>query len=366
MGEGGEDDAALVKLMEVATLCTVPMALKAAIRLKVMDILAQQGAHDGGQHFLSAAQIARHLDPPIPATSSLPTAIASLDRILRLLAGHGLLASSLSLDDPLGLPSNSYALNSTSRFLVHSPNGSFAPYVSLIQDPIMMQCFYDLHEAVLDTTSSPFSKIHGTKCFSYTQLDPRFDDVFNKGMVGHTKLFMHSFLRTYHGFGDVNSLVDVGGGSGICLGMITSQHPHIEGINFDQRHVITSALEYPGVEHVGGDMFESIPKGDAIFMKWILHDWSDAHCLKILENCYRALPDKGKVIIVDVLLPDGVETSPEVRVGYHTDLLMLAFNEGGKERTARELERLAQAAGFTSMKSICKVDINVVIELYKN
>uniref|UniRef100_F6HU95 O-methyltransferase C-terminal domain-containing protein n=1 Tax=Vitis vinifera TaxID=29760 RepID=F6HU95_VITVI len=26
-----------------------------------------------------------------------------------------------------------------------------------------------------------------------------------------------------------------------------------------------------GVEHVAGDMFTSVPNGDAIFMKWILH-----------------------------------------------------------------------------------------------
>jgi hypothetical protein len=26
-------------------------------------------------------------------------------------------------------------------------------------------------------------------------------------------------------------------------------------------------LIFAGVEHVGGDMFESVPKGDAIFMK---------------------------------------------------------------------------------------------------
>ncbi|KAG6488040.1 hypothetical protein ZIOFF_056798 [Zingiber officinale] len=48
-----------------------------------------------------------------------------------------------------------------------------------------------------------------------------------------------------------------------------------------------------GVEHVGGDMFVSVPNGDVIFMKWILHDWSDEYCAKILEKCWKVLLEKG-------------------------------------------------------------------------
>ncbi|KAK4849017.1 hypothetical protein QYF36_019884 [Acer negundo] len=81
------------------------------------------------------------------------------------------------------------------------------------------------------------------------------------------------------GFENVKQLVDVGGGLGVTLKAVTAKYPHIKGINFDLPHVIQRAPNYPGVEHVGGDMFESVPKGDAIFMKWILHDWSDEHCL---------------------------------------------------------------------------------------
>ncbi|KAK4858172.1 hypothetical protein QYF36_012200 [Acer negundo] len=78
----------------------------------------------------------------------------------------------------------------------------------------------------------------------------------------------------------------------------------LRGIDFDLPHVIQHAPHYPGVEHVGGYMFESVPKGDAIFMKWILHDWSDEHCLKLLKNCY-----KGLVLDRDTsLLPLGIES----------------------------------------------------------
>ncbi|KAI3759722.1 hypothetical protein L6452_07740 [Arctium lappa] len=59
-----------------------------------------------------------------------------------------------------------------------------------------------------------------------------------------------------------------------------------------------------GVKHVGGDMFESVPKGDVIFMKWILHDWGDDHCIKLLKNCWAALPEHGKVVVVEAIMPD--------------------------------------------------------------
>nr|DAD41948.1 TPA_asm: hypothetical protein HUJ06_016271 [Nelumbo nucifera] len=46
----------------------------------------------------------------------------------------------------------------------------------------------------------------------------------------------------------------------------TASYPQIKGINFDLLHVIEAAPSYPGVKHVGGDMFEYVPKGEAIFM----------------------------------------------------------------------------------------------------
>ena len=38
-------------------------------------------------------------------------------------------------------------------------------------------------------------------------------------------------------------------------------------------------------------------------MQWIMHDWSDESCVKILKNCQKAISkETGKVTIVDVVL----------------------------------------------------------------
>ncbi|PPR97736.1 hypothetical protein GOBAR_AA22942 [Gossypium barbadense] len=125
------------------------------------------------------------------------------------------------------------------------------------------------------------------------------------------KLVMNNILDAYKGFVQhLNQvIVDIGGGLGVSLRFITSKYPSIKGINFDLPHVIQHAPPIPGVEHVAGDMFQNVPKGDAIFMKFILHDWSDDDCLKLLKNCYKAIPDEGKIVVVDCMLPDVPNTS---------------------------------------------------------
>ena len=54
-------------------------------------------------------------------------------------------------------------------------------------------------------------------------------------------------LENYKGFENLETLVDVGGGLGITLDMITSKHPNLKGINYDLLHVIEHAPTYHGM-----------------------------------------------------------------------------------------------------------------------
>ena len=196
-----------------------------------------------------------------------------------------------------------------------------------------------------------FNKAYGMSAFEYHGTDPRFNRVFNEGMKNNSVIITKKLLEFYTGFEGIGTLVDVGGGVGATLHAITSRYPHIKGINFDLPHVISDAPPFPGVEHVGGDMFKSVPSGDAIFMKWILHDWSDAHCATLLKNCYDALPAHGKVIVVECILPKNPEAIPKTQVMFHADMIMLAHNPGGKERYEREFEELVRGDGFAGIKA---------------
>ncbi|GMN42775.1 hypothetical protein TIFTF001_011984 [Ficus carica] len=112
-------------------------------------------------------------------------------------------------------------------------------------------------------------------------------------------------------------------------------------------------------------MFESIPHGDAIFMKWILHDWSDEQCLKILKNCYKAIPDHGKVIVVEAILPIMPENSFAARNTFALDVVMMTQHGGGKERSQQEFLTLATGAGFSGIRFVCCVCNLWVMEFYK-
>ncbi|KAE8808342.1 caffeic acid O-methyltransferase [Hordeum vulgare] len=132
-----------------------------------------------------------------------------------------------------------------------------------------------LQEAVLEGGSA-FTRAFGASWFEHAATDPRFNRVFNEAMEQHSVIIAKKLLELYHGFEGIGTLVDVAGGLGTVIHAITTKYSGIKGINFDLPHIISDAQPYPGVEHVSGDMFESVPSsGDAILIKWILNCFSD-------------------------------------------------------------------------------------------
>ncbi|BFG32130.1 hypothetical protein CerSpe_184040 [Prunus speciosa] len=98
----------------------------------------------------------------------------------------------------------------------------------------------------------------------------------------------------------------------------------------------------------------------------MLHGWDDKHCLMILKNCYEALPNHGKVIVVDMVIPEAPETSLSARSLFQFDMYLMNTNVMGKERTEKELESLAKEAGFSNIRAACSAFTFSVVELFKN
>ncbi|KAK9268292.1 hypothetical protein L1049_010735 [Liquidambar formosana] len=104
------------------------------------------------------------------------------------------------------------------------------------------------------------------------------------------------------------------------------------------------------VEHVAGDMFELLPNAQNILLKNVLHDWDDVHCMKLLRNCWKALPNNGKVIVVEFAIPQQQGNHTDSLDAIALDFFMLVYLPGGKERTTAEFDDLAKAAGFAETK----------------
>ncbi|KAH9541138.1 hypothetical protein CY35_14G045600 [Sphagnum magellanicum] len=261
-----QNDVARHAALEFTLYSVVSGTLKAAIELGVFEILAKAGA-SAGQKSLTAKEIAEQLVRP----TANGTAVNSgyLQRILRLLASVNIVSESVAVV-AAGEPGNftsynthhqrSYALTPIGKYFVQGEDGvSLAPFILMSEDWVFKKAWDHLSAAVLDDSVDPFVRAHGKSEFQLNNEDPRVDKLFNTAMSAHSRIYMEAILGAYHGFQDVNCLVDVGGGTGASLASITAKYPHIRGINFDLPHVVATSPAYPRVEFVGGNMFESIP-----------------------------------------------------------------------------------------------------------
>ena len=77
----------------------------------------------------------------------------------------------------------------------------------------------------------------------------------------------------------------------------------------------------------------------------VIHNWADDEATQILRNCHRALPAKGRVFLIERVLPEHIEPSPSAAALFLADLNMMIMHSG-RERTAAEYQDLLQAAGF--------------------
>ncbi|KAG0473356.1 hypothetical protein HPP92_015213 [Vanilla planifolia] len=340
-GSKDVDEEACMYAMQLSSMVVLPMTLRVAVELGILEQI-QAGGPDS---YLTAEDLAARLG------NSNPLAPVMIERILRLLTSYSILNFTDTVDGE-GRTVRSYGAAHVCKYLTPNQDGvSMAPLVLMNTDKVLMESWYHMKDAVTNG-GIPFNLAYGMTAFEYHGKDLRFNKVFNEGMKNNSIIITKKILERYKRFEDVNVLIDVGGGIGGTISMITAKYPHIHGINFDLPHVVSEAPPFQGVEHVGGNMFESVPIGDAIFIKWILHDWSDEHCLKLLRNCAKSLPDKGKVIVVECILPDAPLVTPEAEGVFHLDMIMLAHNPGGKERTKKEFKELAMLSGFSNFKAL--------------
>jgi hypothetical protein len=278
----------------------------------------------------------RKIEDLAEATDSHPS---SLYRVLRLLACEGVFEE---LDEgrftltPLAQPLCSDAPDSLlARAIFDGEAWNWHPWGHL------------LHST--KTGGAAFDHTYGAAAFDYFKETPEAASSFDSLMAAQTRPWALSVADAYD-FSDIATLVDVGGGYGALLAGILAANSHLKGILVDLPHVVTGArpkLEEAGLagrcETVAGDFFRSVPTGgDAYILKHVLHDWDDERCHSILENCRRAVSDKGRLLVVEILIAPGNEPD----YGKYLDLNMLVLTKG-RERTEEQYRTLFEAAGFT-------------------
>ncbi|THD69211.1 methyltransferase [Robertkochia marina] len=205
---------------------------------------------------------------------------------------------------------------------------------------VMYPAFQELLYSV-KTGKGGFEVHHGMPVFEYFNVHQDEAKIFDRMMTDIHGGETRPMIDTYD-FSGFKTIVDVGGGNGEVLYQLFRKHAHLKGILFDLPHVVKRSAENmkswgmkDRADCVGGNFFNEVPAdGDAYILRHILHDWNDEDAVKILSNCCKAMNPKGKVLVVEAVIPPGNDPHPFKWL----DLTMLLI--GGKERTKEEFEEL--------------------------
>lgn len=258
----------------------------------------------------------------------------ALERLLRTTASTGLVRTA---------GPGTYELTDEGQALL---DGREARRLRWAANPEMWVTIGELTETVR-TGQAPFVKRHGST-YDYLSTRPEASAVFDAMMVG---LYDGVAARVAEAdvFPGDGTVVDVGGGKGTLLAAVLRARPGLRGVLLDLERSVDVAREYlaeQGVagraEVMAGDFFAAVPSGaEAYLLAHVIHNWNDDECAGILRSIRAAIPERGRLLVVDMVLP----ADDRPHWAKDLDIRMLATFEG-KERTEAEFTALLAGAGF--------------------
>ncbi|GAU40392.1 hypothetical protein TSUD_265360 [Trifolium subterraneum] len=332
------------------------MALKSAVELGIADVI-----HNHGKP-MTLNQLASSL-------KLHPSKISVLHRFMRLLTHNGFFAAiKKKTGGDQEEETTYYALTPPSKLLVRGASTCLASFTD--RYPLCMDMWHSSKKWFTeDKDLSLFESANGDNFWNMLNKDPeshKWMSLFQEAMEADSQMFKLALKDCKHVFEGLETLVDVGGGTGVVAKLIQEAFPDIKCTVLDQPKVVGNLTGNKNLNFVGGDMFKSIPHADAVLLKWVLHDWNDELALKILKNSKEAISGKGKdgkVIIIDILIDETSDDHDLTELQLNFDMLMLTvFN--GKERGKKEWEKLIYDAGFSSYKITPICDFKSLIEVY--
>lgn len=322
-------------LFQMATGYWVSQAIYVAAKLGIADLLK-----DGPQSCVALATATRS-DAP------------SLFRLMRALASVGIFSH---------VYRDCFALSRLAESLQTDTPGSLKAMVMTIGEIHYQACGSLLHS--VRTGSPAFNHVFGTSLFDYLQQNADVGAAFNQGMTNLSLMLAYAVLMAYD-FTGISSIVDIGGGEGKLLRKILELNPDMRGTVLDMPATIETANQKLSDDtsggrcsYVAGDFFDSVPAGaDVYLLCGVVHDWDDDGVITILRNCRRAMTTNGRLLLVDMVVPDTDSKSFSKLL----DLNMLVMT-GGRERTQTEFCGLLEASDYRLARIVRTMAPQSVIE----
>ncbi|KAI0966730.1 S-adenosyl-L-methionine-dependent methyltransferase [Xylaria arbuscula] len=213
-------------------------------------------------------------------------------------------------------------------------------------------------------------------------------EIFGKAMVGGGKVLCaaHTVDYPWAELGTA-TMVDIGGGMGGFPMQLLNKYPAISFVLQDRAANVAPAerfwtekspdtLASGRMKIMAHDIFEENPvrNADIYWLRYILHDWSDDYCIKILSQIRKAMGDNSRLLIADQVMNttlgcDELKAAPEPllanyghygRYSHQRDLAMMSIING-IERTPSQLKQILDSSGLKMTRIWdCRTQIGIV------
>lgn len=328
------------------------MSLKCAVQLGIPDII-----HSHGEP-MTLSELASAL--PID-----PSKGGCISRLMRLLVHSGFFVTTTKFHGEK--EEEAYVLTPLSKVLLKDQPNSLTPFVLGMFDLPLMSPWPFLADWMKGENITAFESVNGVGFWEYMDQNPETKAIFQEAMTSDSQMMNLVVRDCKPVFEGLNSLVDVGGGTGAIAKIISEAYPALKCTVLELPHVVANAPESSeNLKFIAGDMFESIPSADAILLKLVLHAYNDEECIKVLKKCREAIKSKGeggKVIIIDIVIDEKNDERELTDAKLYFDIVMMALVTG-RERTEKDWERLFIESGFSHYKIRPIFGLRSLIEVY--
>ncbi|HEY5847843.1 MAG TPA: methyltransferase [Microlunatus sp.] len=325
-----------VGLLELASGFMATQTIYAAARLGLADVLA-----DGP---LSPSDIAAEVGSDPDGTH----------RLLRACAMFGVFSE--GSDGRFGLTPLADVLRS-------GTSDSMRPVILMLGDSRYQGPWGRLTDTVESGTPGAEMQF-GKPMWDYLDDDPEFAATFNDAMTRLSALDWPTVDAVYD-FSRFSTIVDIGGGHGELLARMLDASPTAKGVLLERPGLVDRAEEHLRQAGVlarcrieAGSLFDTPPDdGDLYVMRRVIHDYDDHQAVAALSSLRRHLPTAATLLLLESVVPPG--NTPHFAKALDLDMMIFV---GGRERTARQFDRLLDRSGFTMTRIIPTISTISLIE----
>lgn len=232
------------------------LSLKSAVQLGIPDIIHSHGKPITLPELVSALHIQ-------------PDKTSCMYRLMRILVHSGFFATTKVPNNCTegGGEEEAYILTPSSKLLVKDNSNCLSPFVLSMLTPAFITPWHSIGDWFQESVPTPFEKAHGMAFWEYNDQNRDFNHHFNEAMACDSQMMNLVIGDCKPIFDGLDSLVDVGGGTGSVARIVSEAFPHMKCTVLELPQVIANVTGTKNLNYVGGDMFQHIPSADAVLLK---------------------------------------------------------------------------------------------------